>query len=93
MNAELFNKFEALTYDEVLPDQIDVSSQLTANIRVNIPLIAVQVEVFVVKLPDDLHTKVRAPIFRPPDTTSGTRAAWLTSGARGGWRAYGGDHR
>jgi IMP dehydrogenase len=49
MNEELFNKFEALTFDdvlvvpgyaEVLPDQMDVSGQLTANIRLNIPLVS-----------------------------------------------------
>ena len=42
MNQELFSKFEALTFDdvllvpgfaEVLPDQTDVNGQLTANIR------------------------------------------------------------
>ena len=49
MNEELFNKFEALTFDdvliipgyaEVLPNQTDVSGQLTANIRLNIPLVS-----------------------------------------------------
>ena len=49
MNEELFNKFEALTFDdvlivpgyaEVLPDQTDVSGQLTTNIRLNIPLVS-----------------------------------------------------
>jgi IMP dehydrogenase len=49
MNEELFNKFEALTYDdvlvvpgyaEVLPDQTDVSGMLTTSIRLNIPLIS-----------------------------------------------------
>jgi IMP dehydrogenase len=49
MNEELFNKFEALTFDdvlivpgyaEVLPDQTDVSGQLTANIRLNIPIVS-----------------------------------------------------
>ncbi len=49
MNEELFNKFEALTFDDVLivpgyaqvlPDQMDVSGQLTANIRLNIPLVS-----------------------------------------------------
>jgi IMP dehydrogenase len=49
MNEELFDKFEALTFDdvlivpgyaEVLPDQTDVSSQLTANIRLNIPIVS-----------------------------------------------------
>jgi IMP dehydrogenase/GMP reductase len=49
MNEELFNKFEALTFDdvlivpgytEVLPDQVDVSGQLTPGIRLNIPLLS-----------------------------------------------------
>src|SRR5512136_3239216 len=49
MNEELFSKFEALTFDdvlivpgyaEVLPDQTDVSGQLTANIRLNIPIVS-----------------------------------------------------
>jgi IMP dehydrogenase len=49
MNEELFNQFEALTFDdvlvvpgytEVLPSQTDVSAQLTANIRLNIPLLS-----------------------------------------------------
>ncbi len=49
MNEELFNKFEALTFDdvlivpgyaEVLPDQTDVSCQLTRGIRLNIPLVS-----------------------------------------------------
>ena len=49
MNEELFTKFEALTFDdvlivpgyaEVLPDQTDVSGQLTAGIRLNIPLVS-----------------------------------------------------
>ncbi len=49
MNEELFNKFEALTFDdvlivpgyaEVLPDQTDVSGQLTASIRLNIPIVS-----------------------------------------------------
>ncbi|MFZ0534705.1 MAG: IMP dehydrogenase, partial [Anaerolineales bacterium] len=49
MNEELFNKFEALTFDdvlivpgyaEVLPDKTDVSGQLTPNIRLNIPLVS-----------------------------------------------------
>jgi IMP dehydrogenase len=49
MNEELFNKFEALTFDdvlivpgyaEVLPDQTDVSGQLTDNIRLNIPIVS-----------------------------------------------------
>jgi IMP dehydrogenase len=49
MNEELFSKFEALTFDdvlivpgytEVLPDQTDVSGQLTATIRLNIPIVS-----------------------------------------------------
>ena len=49
MNEELFNQFEALTFDdvllvpgytEVLPDQTDVSAQLTAGIRLNIPILS-----------------------------------------------------
>jgi IMP dehydrogenase len=49
MNEDLFNEFEALTFDdvlivpgftEVLPDQTDVSAQLTADIRLNIPLLS-----------------------------------------------------
>ena len=49
MNEELFDKFEALTFDdvlivpgyaEVLPDQTDVSGQLTTSIRLNIPLVS-----------------------------------------------------
>jgi IMP dehydrogenase len=49
MNEDLFNKFEALTFDDVLivpgyaemlPDQTDVSSQLTANIRLNVPIVS-----------------------------------------------------
>jgi IMP dehydrogenase len=49
MNEELFTKFEALTFDdvlvvpgyaEVLPDQTDVSGQLTEGIRLNIPLVS-----------------------------------------------------
>jgi IMP dehydrogenase len=49
MNEELFNKFEALTFDdvlivpgyaEVLPDQTKVSGQLTTNIRLNIPIVS-----------------------------------------------------
>jgi IMP dehydrogenase len=49
MNEDLFNKFEALTFDdvlivpgyaEVLPDQTEVSAQLTANIRLNIPIVS-----------------------------------------------------
>ncbi len=49
MNEELFTKFEALTFDdvlivpgyaEVLPDQTDVTCQLTAGIQLNIPLVS-----------------------------------------------------
>ncbi len=49
MNEELLDKFEALTFDdvlvvpgyaEVLPDQTEVSAQLTAGIRLNIPLVS-----------------------------------------------------
>ena len=49
MNEELFTAFEALTFDdvlivpgytEVLPDQTDVSAQLTPGIRLNIPLLS-----------------------------------------------------
>ena len=49
MNEELFNAFEALTFDdvlivpgytEVLPDQTDVSVQFTPGIRLNIPLLS-----------------------------------------------------
>src|SRR5512136_2405350 len=49
MNEELFDKFEALTFDdvlivpgytEVLPDQTDVGGQLTPGIRLNIPLVS-----------------------------------------------------
>jgi IMP dehydrogenase len=49
MNEELFNKFEALTFDdvliipgyaEVLPDQTDVSGLLTTDIHLNIPLVS-----------------------------------------------------
>ena len=49
MNEELFSKFEALTFDdvlivpgyaEVLPDQTNVRGQLTTNIRLNIPLVS-----------------------------------------------------
>src|SRR4030065_285882 len=49
MNEELFTQFEALTFDdvllvpgytEVLPDQTDVSAQLTAGIRLNIPILS-----------------------------------------------------
>jgi IMP dehydrogenase len=49
MNDELFNRFEALTFDdvlivpgytEVLPDETDVTAQLTPGIRLNIPLLS-----------------------------------------------------
>ncbi len=49
MNDELFNRYESLTFDdvlivpgytEVLPDQTDVSAQLTPQIRLNIPLLS-----------------------------------------------------
>jgi IMP dehydrogenase len=49
MNEELFSKFEALTFDdvlivpgytEVLPDQTGVSGMLTTSIRLNIPLVS-----------------------------------------------------
>ncbi len=49
MNEELFNAFEALTFDdvlivpgytEVLPSQTEVSAQLTPGIRLNIPLMS-----------------------------------------------------
>jgi IMP dehydrogenase len=49
MNEELFNRFEALTFDDVLiepgytqvlPDQTDVHTQLTPTIRLNIPIIS-----------------------------------------------------
>lgn len=49
MNEELFSKFEALTFDdvlivpgytEVLPSQTDISAQLTPDIRLNIPLVS-----------------------------------------------------
>jgi len=49
MNSELFSAFEALTFDdllvlpgytEVLPDQTDVSAQLTPGIRLNIPILS-----------------------------------------------------
>jgi len=49
MNEDLFNKYEALTFDdvlivpgyaEVLPDQTEVSAQLTDNIRLNIPIVS-----------------------------------------------------
>ena len=49
MNEDLFTAFEALTFDdvlvvpgytEVLPDQTDVSVQLTPGIRLNVPLLS-----------------------------------------------------
>jgi IMP dehydrogenase len=49
VNEELFNAFEALTFDdvlvvpgytEVLPDQTDARAQLTPNIRLNIPILS-----------------------------------------------------
>ncbi len=49
MNEELFSTYEALTFDDVLvvpgyaqvlPDQTDVSTQLTSSIRLQIPLLS-----------------------------------------------------
>jgi IMP dehydrogenase len=49
MNEELFDRFEALTFDdvlivpgyaEVLPDQTEVGGQLTDSIRLNIPIVS-----------------------------------------------------
>ena len=49
MNEDLFTAFEALTFDdvlivpgytEVLPDQTNVSAQLTPGIRLNVPLLS-----------------------------------------------------
>lgn len=49
MNEELFNRFESLTFDdvlivpgytEVLPDQTDVRARLTKDIILNIPLVS-----------------------------------------------------
>ena len=49
MNEELFNQFEALTFDdvlvvpgytEILPDQTDLSAWLTPDIRLNIPILS-----------------------------------------------------
>src|SRR5665648_268885 len=49
MNDELFDNFDALTFDdilivpgysEVLPDETDVSVQLTSQIRLNIPILS-----------------------------------------------------
>lgn len=49
MNEELFNKYESLTFDdvlivpgytEVLPDQVDVQAHLTKDIVLNIPVIS-----------------------------------------------------
>ena len=55
MNEELFNQFEALTFDdvlvvpgytEVLPDQTRVDTRLTRNIHLNIPLISAAMYTF-----------------------------------------------
>ncbi len=49
MNEELFDKFEALTFDdllivpgytEVLPDQTDVRARLARDIWLNVPIIS-----------------------------------------------------
>lgn len=49
MNEDIFSTFESLTFDdvlivpgytEVLPDQTDVSAQLTPQIRLNIPILS-----------------------------------------------------
>ncbi len=49
MNETIFNQFEALTFDdvlivpgyaEVLPDQTDISTPLTAHITLNIPILS-----------------------------------------------------
>ena len=49
MNDELFDRFESLTFDdilivpgytEVLPDQTDVRARLTRDIRLNIPILS-----------------------------------------------------
>jgi IMP dehydrogenase len=49
MNEELFSRYEALTFDdvlivpgyaEVLPDQTEISANLTQEIRLNIPLLS-----------------------------------------------------
>ncbi len=49
MNEELFSRYEALTFDdvlivpgyaEVLPDQTDIAANLTRDIRLNIPLLS-----------------------------------------------------
>jgi IMP dehydrogenase len=49
MNDELFSRFESLTFDdvlivpgytEVLPDETDVTAQVTPQIRLNIPLLS-----------------------------------------------------
>jgi IMP dehydrogenase len=49
MNEELFGRFEALTFDdllivpgytEVLPDETDVRARLTGSLRLNIPLLS-----------------------------------------------------
>lgn len=49
MNESIFNKFEALTFDdvlivpgyaEVLPDQTDVSTQLTPGLKLRVPILS-----------------------------------------------------
>jgi IMP dehydrogenase len=49
MNEQLFNKYESLTFDdvlivpgytEVLPDQVDVKAHLTKDIMLNIPVVS-----------------------------------------------------
>jgi IMP dehydrogenase len=49
MNEELFDRFESITFDdvlivpgytEILPDQTDIKAQLTPNITLNIPLLS-----------------------------------------------------
>ena len=49
MNEELFNRFDSLTFDdvlivpgytEVLPNETDVHVQLTTQIRLNIPILS-----------------------------------------------------
>jgi len=49
LNEELFNRFEALTFDdmlivpgfaEVLPDQVNVRARLTEEISLNIPILS-----------------------------------------------------
>src|SRR5260221_8710766 len=53
MNDELFNRFESLTFDdvlivpgytEVLPDQTDVRARLTRDIALNIPILSAGVD-------------------------------------------------